>query len=40
MKEQNGYEEMRKGKYGLGAFTDYGNHFILVKSSQLVISWK
>jgi len=28
-------EEKRKIRY-----TDYGNHFVLVKSSQLEISWK
>jgi hypothetical protein len=34
-------EQKRKiSHYGLEAYTDYGNYFIFVKSSQLEISWQ
>jgi len=32
--------EQENGKCGFGANTNYENHFIFVKSSQLEISWK
>jgi hypothetical protein len=32
--------EKENYSYGLEAYTDYGNYFIFVKSSQLEISWK